>query len=136
MTPHRARLVRTSNGVDPRRNSCAVVITDYLGVTDAVRYLHTIDDILRASRTLYQVAWVRHPPFMGREVESLRQWVWDTPQDAALVGYLVRVRLHAILIGPDGSVLVDLDARSGRDRRKVTHLYRIQLPVKKELTLT
>jgi hypothetical protein len=124
MTPHRAHLVRSSNGVDPRRNSCAVAIADYLGVTDRVRYLHTVADIVRASRTLYQVTWVRHPPFTGREVASLRQWVRDTPQDG-VIGYLVRVRLHALLIGPDGTVLVDLDSRSGRDRRKVTHLYRI-----------
>jgi len=123
MTPSRAELVRSSNGVDPRRNSCAVAITNYLGVTNRVRYLHTVADIVRASRTLYHVTWIRNPPFIGREVATLRQWLQDHPQEVA--GILVRVAGHALLLGPDGTVLVDLDSREGRDRRKVTHLYRI-----------
>lgn len=124
MTPHRAHLVRTSNGADPRRNTCAVAITDYLGVTARVRYLHTIADVVRASRTLYQVTWVRYPPFAGREVATVQRWLRENPQE--VVGYLVRVSGHALLLGPDGTVLVDLDSRTPPDRRKVTHLYSIR----------
>jgi len=126
MTPDRHRLVRSSNGVDPRRNSCAVAITDYLGVTHRVRYLHTVADIVRASRTLYHVTWIRNPPFLGREVSTLCRWLRTTPiHDPAFVGVLVRVTGHALLLAPTGLVLVDLDPCRGRDRRKVTHLYSI-----------
>lgn len=124
MTPARRDLVRTSNGVDPRKNTCAVAVTDFLGVTDRVRYLHTVADIVRASRTLYLVTRIKHPPFVGREVSTLCEWLATHPQEVRAI--LVRVSLHAILLGGDGTVLVDSDSPAGsRDRRKVTHLYRI-----------
>lgn len=121
MTTHRARQLKASNNPDdPRQNICARQVAVALGVAHLVRYLHTIEDLVRALRRFYTVrsrksaARVKPTTTVGQ----LRSRV--AALDARY--YVVRVPGHVVLLGADGRTLIDTAPRQ-RDRRLVTHVY-------------
>lgn len=53
---YREGQIKESNNEDnPNQNVCAQAVAKWLGVADKVRYLHNVNDILRASRMKYTV---------------------------------------------------------------------------------
>ncbi len=53
---YRERQIKKSNNKDnPNQNVCAQAVAKWLGVANKVRYLHNIDDVVRAARTKFTV---------------------------------------------------------------------------------
>lgn len=50
-----SRIGRSNNAENPNKNICILEVTKMLGCDSAVKYLHTIDDMLRATRTKWKV---------------------------------------------------------------------------------
>lgn len=54
-TARNARISRSNNSENPNKNLCILEVTKMLGCASATKYLHTIDDMLRATRTKWKV---------------------------------------------------------------------------------
>tara|TARA_R110000824_G_scaffold101190_2_gene240346 strand:- start:475 stop:996 length:522 start_codon:yes stop_codon:yes gene_type:complete len=53
---YRETQIKESNNPDnPNQNKCAQAVAKWLGVADKVRYLHNVDDLVRASRKKFTV---------------------------------------------------------------------------------
>lgn len=117
----RAKLLRESNNPnDSGKNLCTLEVCEALGVDHRVRYLHNMNDMLRALRTTFVVR-SRRSSVRGRTVDDIR---------GQLLGlgakyYLVGVRNHVLLLGYDGQTIADTVPRKGRDCRGVIELYGI-----------
>jgi hypothetical protein len=102
----------SNNEENANQNICAQAVARALGNSDqAVRYLHNIDDIVRAARKTIQKLAAKEnqkPIFCA----------------AQPVAYIVRVEGHALLMDNDGNTIVDTDPRKA-DRRKITHFYAV-----------
>lgn len=116
----------SNNPANLNKNICLLRIAEGFGVADQVRYLHTIDDLVRAlraqknlfGRARYLVRSRKSRLAKGSTVGRAR----TKCQDIGAAFYVVRVDGHALLLGCDGRTLVDTDPRK-RDRRKITHFY-------------
>ena len=116
---NRQWLRKTSNNPDnPNKNLCGYAVARALGVDEATQYLHTIDDLQRAIRSLWSLRSVKTK--MG--VKAGRTTVGAIRKRIAAKGealaYLVHVEGHVLLLDRDGTTSVDT-APVQRDRRKV-----------------
>lgn len=108
-----AHKARSNNGIDPNKNVCALAVAKALGVDNAVRYLHVIDDIKRAAATRFSVR-SRKSALKGDTVGAIRKHCAE--QKAC--GFIVYVAGHVLLLDAWGNTWVDTDPRKN-DRRKV-----------------
>ena len=108
----------SNNPDNPNKNLCGYAVARALGVDEATRYIHTIDDLQRAIRSLWSLRSVKTK--MG--VKAGRTTVGAIRKRIAAKGealaYLVHVEGHVLLLDRDGTTSVDT-APVQRDRRKV-----------------
>lgn len=99
--------------------ACALAVANALGVAGNVRYLHNLDDTLRAVRTAYSVrSRLSAVGGLGKTVGAIRA---KLAQQGARY-YIVHVQGHVLLLGADGSTLIDTNPRK-HDRRKIRYIY-------------
>ena len=116
---NRQALRNGSNNPDnPNKNLCGYAVARALGVDEATRYIHTIEDLQRAIRSMWSLRSVKTK--MG--VKAGRTTVGAIRKRIAAKGealaYLVHVEGHVLLLDRDGTTSVDT-APVQRDRRKV-----------------
>ena len=108
----------SNNPDNPNKNLCGYAVARALGVDEATRYIHTIEDLQRAIRSLWSLRSVKTK--MG--VKAGRTTVGAIRKRIAAKGealaYLVHVEGHVLLLDRDGTTSVDT-APVQRDRRKV-----------------
>ena len=108
----------SNNPDNPNKNLCGYAVARALGVDEATRYIHTIEDLQRAIRSLWSLRSVKTK--MG--VKAGRTTVGAIRKRIAAKGealaYLVHVEGHVLLLDRDGTTAVDT-APVQRDRRKV-----------------
>ena len=108
----------SNNPDNPNKNLCGWAVARALGVDEATRYIHTIEDLQRAIRSLWSLRSVKTK--MG--VKAGRTTVGAIRKRIAAKGealaYLVHVEGHVLLLDRDGTTSVDT-APVQRDRRKV-----------------
>ena len=110
---------KSNNQDNTNQNVCAQRVTDAMGVTESVRYLHTMTDIKRALMTKYSVRSVKSKA-KGATVGAMRK-------NLSTIGaksYLVWVKGHVLLLSKDGLTIVDTDPRL-KDKRKVLGVWGI-----------
>lgn len=111
---------RSNNDQNPNKNVCVLRVAQMLSVDQAVRYLHTIEDLKRAARTRFSIRSVKSmakADTVGGARKNLNG------QNGAL-GYIVWVKGHVLLLGREGQTLVDTDPRKS-DRREIRGIYGI-----------
>ena len=110
---------KSNNPENRAQNLCALSVAKYLGVNGLVTYLHTMPDLVRATRKAYTVR-SRKSSVRANTVGKARKTL------ANLDGryYMVRVKDHVLLLDTNGNTLIDTDPRK-RDKRKITHLYAV-----------
>ena len=126
---------KSNNSENNNQNICAQAVARALGASDgSVRYLHCIDDIVRAARmTGFQVRSRKSNLKKNSTVGAARKIIQKLAAKeneneifcvAQPVAYIVRVAGHALLMDNDGNTIVDTDPRKA-DRRKITHFYAV-----------
>lgn len=108
---------RSNNAANPNQNVCAHIVARALGVADAVRYLHTADDIRRAARTRFSVRSVKTAA-KARTVGAARRNL----ADIGALGFIVIVEGHVLLLDAEGNTIVDTDPRI-RDKRRILEIH-------------
>ena len=125
----------SNNEENANQNICAQAVARALGNSDqAVRYLHNIDDLVRAARTVgFQVRSRKSSLKKNSTVAAARKTIqkqtakenhkpiFRAPQPVADID---RGEGHALLMDNDGNTIVDTDPRKA-DRRKITHFYAV-----------
>lgn len=104
---------RSNNAGNPNQNVCAHAVARALGVADRVKYLHVIQDTLRAARTRFSVR-SRKSALKGSTVGAIRKGC----KDQGACGFIVYVAGHVLLLDATGNTWIDTDPRKN-DRRKV-----------------
>lgn len=99
------------------KNICALAVAKHLNVDHTVHYLHTINDLVRASRNRYLVR-SRKSTFRGKTVGAIRREIFKV--DCHYL--IVRVEGHVLLLDKNGNTIVDTAPRK-KDKRKITHIY-------------
>lgn len=121
----------SNNEMDANKNICALAVAEYLNVEKAVRYLHTITDLVRAARKSYTVR-SRMSKVKGKSIGAARKTFATIsekensahPFGGKVAGYIIRVKGHAVFVDSNGNTLVDTAPRKA-DRRKITHCYMV-----------
>jgi hypothetical protein len=109
----------SNNPDDPNRNWCGLMVAEALGVERKVKYLHTVNDLVRATRAGGYTARSRRSAVRGDTVGSVRAQLADK---VGATFYIVHVDGHVLLLGASGHTLIDSDPRKN-DRRKIRSLY-------------
>lgn len=115
---------RSNNDANPNKNICALRVAEMLRCDGLVRYLHTIDDLVRAARKIWKVV-SRASGLKGKSVGRIRSKLQDIAAKEGFICFIVRVEGHVILVDSRGNTAVDTAPRKV-DRRKVTHVYGIR----------
>lgn len=113
-----ANRISSNNCDNPNKNICVLEVAQFLGVSENVRYLHYLKDLVRASRMDYVVR-SRKSTLGGATVGGSRKLIKEKG-DAKF--YIVRISGHVLLLNANGDTIVDTAPRK-RDRRKLTHIY-------------
>lgn len=124
------RIKDSNNKHNPNQNICALAVARALGVNDNVRYLHVMEDLVRAARTKYTVR-SRKSLLKADTVGALRK---EIQEKIDALAFIVRVDGHVILLDCNGNTVVDTDPRK-RDKRKVTHVYAVWKPLDYDLRI-
>lgn len=113
----------SNNKVNPNQNVCAQRVAQFIGVADNVRYLHTYDDILRASRTRWSTRSRLSQLGKNPTVGGSRKKLSEIMQNEGALGAIIMVKGHVLFMNKLGQTVVDTDARK-RDARplKKVHL--------------
>lgn len=114
---------RSNNDKNPNKNICALAVARAIGVDHKVRYLHCLNDVIRACRAGGYTVRSRKSSVKGTTVGAIRNQLEALGADF----YIVRVDGHVLLLGCYGKTLIDTDPRK-RDRRKITHVYGVWHP--------
>lgn len=116
----------SNNAENTNQNVCAKAVAAALGNSDqAVRYLHNINDIVKAARTVgFQVRSRKSNLKKNSTVGAARKTIQKLAAKENNSYYIVRVEGHALLMDSDGNTVVDTDPRKA-DRRKITHFYAV-----------
>lgn len=121
----RAKYRSTSNNAtNANKNICGLAVATALGVANNVNYLHTMDDIVRASRTKYTTRSRLSKLGKSKSIGKARAKM-AAMSDENTVGFLIGIAGHVLLADAQGKTIVDTDSRK-RDRRAVTELFIIQ----------
>lgn len=119
------------------KNVCISYVTNHLGVTDAVTYLHTSDDVVRAIRSKYicrsRLSSVRKKGKYGiykrMTVGKARKTLAKVAAKESnhVLGFYVSVAGHGLFLDADGQTIVDT-APSKRDKRTIYDCYIVMRP--------
>ena len=113
----------SNNPSNPDKNGCTLAVCEGLGVENAVRYLHTVQDCLRAIRSQWSARSCKSM-VKGKTIAAI---MCQLKSKVGAPYYLVHVEGHVLLLGRDGDALIDTDAAPGIDRRKVLKIYAVRL---------
>jgi hypothetical protein len=121
----------SNNPKNPNKNACALAVANALGVGDVTRYLHTLEDLRRAIRSMYSLrsvkTAVKATPYTT--LGSIRKNLQEHNKSAdACMAYVAHVRDHVLLLSNEGKTLIDT-APVKRDRRKVLNIYGVYIPL-------
>ena len=108
----------SNNPENPNQNVCALRVCEALGVADRVRYLHVISDTLRAARTAFSVRSRFSQLRKSKSVGVARALCAKVHAEEGARYFIAHVDGHVLLLGADGSTLIDTAPRK-RDRRKL-----------------
>jgi len=114
---------RSNNAENANQNVCTQRVCDWFGASTGVRYLHTLNDVVRAIRQHYTVR-SRFSQVRGKSVGGSRpilQRITES-EPGPVLGYVASVAGHVLLLDPSGRTIVDTAARK-RDRRSLKALY-------------
>lgn len=95
----------SNNDTNPNKNLCALAVASAFHVEDQTRYLHTVDDLLKAVRKLWSARVVRE--FSDTPLSHLKRVLGYADTEGDVVGYIVWVRGHILAVSKDGSSIVD-----------------------------
>jgi hypothetical protein len=118
---------KSNNPHNPNQNICVQEVAKFFGVADEVRYLHKMEDLVRAIRIKYTVR-SRESQVRGKTVGKMREKLPKLAQEVNAIAFIARVAHkngsngHVIALDATGKTFVDTDPRK-RDKRLVTHLY-------------
>lgn len=99
---------------------CASAVAGFFNADGNVRYLQTVSDIVRAVRKHGYTVRSRRSSVQADSVGGIRKELKKLGEGY----YIVRVEGHALLLDHNGQTVVDTCPRK-RDRRKITHLYKV-----------
>ena len=121
----------SNNPNNPNKNACALAVASALGVGDVTRYLHTLEDLQRAIRSMYSLRSVKTAvkvtPYTT--LGSIRKNLQDHNKKAdACMAYVAHVDGHVLLLSHEGKTIIDT-APVKRDRRKVLNIYGVYIPL-------
>lgn len=114
----------SNNPKNPNKNICCLYVAHYLGVHNATKYLHTLDDLIRASRTRWTIRSRKsrlNCASVGKARQSIKRYI---KRDNQVLGFIVAVRGHVLLLNYEGKTIVDTDSRK-RDNRPIVEIYGI-----------
>ena len=121
----RERFRATSNNrANTNKNTCVLAVATALGVSNNVHYLHTMEDIVRATRTRYTSRSRLSKLNKNKSIGNARKKMAQI-SDTNTIGFLIGIEGHVLLADANGQTIVDTAPRK-RDRRKVTELFIIQ----------
>lgn len=113
---------RSNNEENPNQNACGLAIAKALNVHNNSRYLHTLEDLVRASRKRWLVRSCKSS-VRGNTVGAIRKNLENVDGFA----FIAHVENHVLLLDSKGNTIVDTAPRK-KDKRKVLHLFRVDLP--------
>ena len=103
------------------------MVAQALKVHNKVRYIHTITDLVRASRFSWQVR-SRNSKLIKKGTTTVSQLKKNLAKhikkETNIIGLIVHVEGHVLLLNRDSTVLVDTAPRK-RDVRKVFNVYAV-----------
>lgn len=113
---------RSNNAKNTNKNVCVLAVASVLRVDSTVHYLHTWEDLLRATRNSFTVR-SRFSQVKGKSIGAARAKMAAiaAKEDQQVLGFLVGIEGHVLFCDAEGRTVVDTDPRK-RDRRKVTEL--------------
>ncbi len=121
----REKFKKHSNNIsNTNKNICGLAVATTLGVANATRYLHTMDDIVKAARTRFTVRSRLSQLNKNKSIGNARAKMNSLANDHT-IGFLIGIDGHVLLADANGQTITDTDPRQ-RDRRKVTELYIIE----------
>jgi hypothetical protein len=121
-TRRKASIARSNNQVNPDKNLCILKVCQYLGVSDEVKYLHTGNDFLIASRKVWSVRSRRSQLGKTATVGGSRAKLSKLALEQGALSIVVLVKGHIIALNPKGETVCDT-ARRKRDARKIEGVY-------------
>jgi hypothetical protein len=112
----------SNNPVNKNKNVCALAVATILGVEDQTRYLHTIEDLLRAIRKLWSVR--KATEFTNKSLHYFKENVGHSNRD--VIGYVVWVNGHVFATYKDG--LTSVDTCPYGDHTLVKQVFAVTVP--------
>ena len=120
MTSREIHRNKSNNKNNPNKNVCALAVATALGVDEEVRYLHKMEDLIRASRKAYNVR--SRGQVKGMTVGKARTKLEKIGAEVDARYFIVHVDGHVLLLGHNGQTLIDTAPRK-RDSRKIWSCY-------------
>lgn len=122
MSTIRKQYITSGNNSDnANKNVCALAVAKALQVQSTTRYLHTMGDLLRASRKKWDVRSHNScTQAKGKTVGAIRH----TLSKYGASAYIVHVEGHVLLLNDSGKTIVDT-TRQSRDTRKIKSIYAV-----------
>lgn len=114
----------SNNAENPNKNICGLRVLEALGVADQVRFVHVMDDVVRAARKRFTVRSRMSAVGKGKTVGAARKKLAEVALKDNVKFFLVRVDGHVLLLDRAGNTVVDTAPRK-RDRRKMTHCFAV-----------
>jgi len=121
----------SNNPENPNKNVCGLAVASALGVGDVTRYLHTLEDLQRAIRSMYSLRSVKTAVKVKPDttVGSIRKNLQEHNKSAdACMAYVAYIEGHVLLLSHEGRTIIDT-APVKRDRRKVLNIYGVYIPL-------
>ena len=121
----RAKYRSTSNNtMNANKILCGLAVATALGVAYNVRYLHTMEDIVRATRTRFTVRSRLSKLNKNKSIGNARSKMAEIATENT-IGFLIGIKGHVLLADANGQTVTDTAPRR-RDRRAVTELFIIE----------
>jgi hypothetical protein len=114
----------SNNTVNPNQNICAQRVAQYIGVSSNVRYLHTYEDLLRASRTQWSTRSRLSQLGKNPTVGGSRAKLSNIMQAENALGAIIMVKGHVLFMDRNGKTIVDTAPRK-RDARSLKKVHLI-----------
>ena len=116
-TTRKQHKASSNNTRNSNQNICALQVATVMGVNDAVKYLHTDQDMWRALRTKFSVRSVKSS--VGKTVGGSREKMAQLSEARGnIIAYVVIVQEHVLLMNHTGKTVIDTAPRK-RDRRAI-----------------
>ena len=111
----------SNNTTNQNKNICTMYVCDMFDVSENVRYLHTMKDVVRALRTKWTVR-SRRSSFKAKTVSQFKD---ELRKKNVYGNFVIGVQGHVLAIinsEKHGIVIADTDSRKS-DRRTITCIY-------------